>query len=90
MREEYGREVVLAGVEEEALEYHPARPPGPAPEECFRAGLLGQSLRRVYDAPVRLLRYVALLAPAWKSNITAPRHRRDVVHVTASARWRGG
>ena len=90
VREEYGREVVLAGVEEEALEYHPARPPGPAPEECFRAGLLEQSLRRVYDAPVRLLRYVALLAPAWKSNITAPRHRRDVVHVTASARWRGG
>ena len=40
VREEYGREVVLAGVEEEALEDHPARPPGPAAEECFRAGLL--------------------------------------------------
>ena len=24
----------------------------------------------------------------WKSNFDAPRHRRDVVSVTASARWR--
>ena len=73
VREEYGREVVLAGVEEEALEDHPTRSPSPAPEEGPRTGLLEQSLRRVYDAPVRLLRYVALLAPVWKSNITAPR-----------------
>ena len=72
VREEYGREVVLAGVEEEALEDHTTREPGPAPEEGPRTGLLEQSLRRVYDAPVRLLRYVALLAPVWKSNITAP------------------
>ena len=40
VREEYGREVVLAGVEEEALEDHTTRSPGPAAEECFRAGLL--------------------------------------------------
>ena len=72
VREEYGREVVLAGVEEEALEYHSTRSPGPAAEECFRTGLLEQGLRRVYDAPVRLLRYVALLAPVWESNFTAP------------------
>ena len=90
VREEYGREVVLAGVEEEALEDHPTRSPGPAAEESPRARFLEQCLRRVHDAAVRLLGDVALLAPVWKSNITAPRHRRDVVHVTASARWRGG
>ena len=50
VREEYGREVVLAGVEEEALEYHSARTQCPAAEECFRAGLLEQCLRGVHDA----------------------------------------
>ena len=40
VREEDWREVVLAGVEEEALEYHSTRAPRPAAEECFRAGLL--------------------------------------------------
>ena len=28
-------------------------------------------------------------APVWKQIPDAPRHRRDVVPVTASARWRG-
>ena len=72
VREEYGREVVLAGVEEEALEDHTTRSPSPAAEESPRPRLLEQGLRRVHDAPVRLLGDVALLAPVWKSNITAP------------------
>ena len=62
VREEYGREVVLAGVEEEALEYHSTRAPRPAAEECPRPRLLEQCLRRVHDAAVRLLGHVALLA----------------------------
>merc|ERR1719171_2848622 len=62
VREEYGREVVLAGVEEEALEDHTTRSPSPAAEESPRPRLLEQCLRRMHDAAVRLLGDVALLA----------------------------
>ena len=72
VREEYGREVVLAGVEEEALEDHTTRSPSPAAEESPRPRLLEQCLRRVHDAAVRLLGHVALLAPVWESKFTAP------------------
>ena len=30
------------------------------------------------------------LRPAWKSTSEPPRHRRDVIPVAPSARWRGG
>ena len=46
VREKTGERLVLAGVEEEALEDHTTRSPGPAAEECFRAGLLEERLRR--------------------------------------------
>ena len=84
VREEYGREVVLAGVEEEALEDHTTRSPSPAAEEGPRPRLLEQGLCRVHDAAVRLLGHITLLAPVWKSISRRPA-RRDIVPVTASA-----
>ena len=50
----------------------------------YRLGVFFRRLGYGFIAP-ELRRFDAV----WKSNSDAPRHRRDVVPVTASARWRG-
>jgi hypothetical protein len=83
---------VLAHDEAELLQHDEVRR---VPVLELEATAVARALGRVGALVEARIEYLGLevpvypLEPVWKSNFGSPRHRRDVVSVATSARWRG-